>query len=483
VPIFTPSLADWCSPGIAPYPDPTANGSLPFVSYPNSIYTTPLPSSPIIAPTSGTIVNNFLNNNAGGPNQGSWSRGASRYVVHGNTMPKVLVSCNQAGKRSWGAAPSGTLMCPIPVGAVSCEWTTDRQMLIIDIDNGLVYEFWVMGGAYPYFGANAPNVFSYPDGTWACNTMICSPTNGTWTGISPWSGDPTGMASQVSAAKISYEGCTITNAEMMYVAHGGTINHIVGGATGNTGFCIPPAAAYDFAYSSVSVPEGAIFTWAPGHVYTATTVLGLAIEHAIGTYGLAIFDSTAGNGFSLAIENPTPWWNYAPGNPLMPYLPGLANWGNNKDNLGNIIMTAGFNWNQLVQVGMRYPGGIVNNDTMPGAPTGLTLSNGTPGSHQITATWTAPASHGTNVLNGYLLFIGTASGVYDPMNLPYTNGGGLTLTTNSSTLTYSTTTRAVGSGGVVVQLVPGTTYYFQVAAISNSGMGTPSTEQSWVCPT
>lgn len=477
------NLAQISVPGVFPVPDPTANGLAPFSKYPNTIYTTPLPASPILAATSNTVVNNFLNNNGGGPGQDTWNRGMSRYVVHGNSVPKRLVSINQPPKRSW-SGPSGTLLCPIPYAAFASQWTTDRLTAIVDIDNDLVYEFWVFGGDYPS-GASGPNITPYPDGSWAANTMICCPLNGAagWYGNTPWASDPTGLGSQISASKISYEGLCITQADMAYVANGGTINHMIGGATLNTGFYIPPAANYDFAYTVDSVPEGSIFTWAPGHVYTATTLLGAAIEHAIGTYGMAMFD-TGGGTPTLMIENPSCWWAYAPGNSWQPGLPGLCNWGNNSDNQGRVIMTAGFNWSDLVQVGMRYPSGIVNNDTMPGAPTGLTLSNGTPGLHEITATWTAPGSSGTNPINGYLLYIGPSTGMYDPQNLPYTNGGGLTLTTNASTFTFTTATRGAGlTAGNVIQLVPGDTYYFVVCAITNSGVGPPSTEQSLVCPT
>lgn len=463
-----------------PNPDPTVNGLTSPVLFPGSIYTTPLPASPIIAATSPTIVAAFnsASNNDGGPTQDSLTRGPSRYVIPlGKEVPLVKVNVNP-GQR-WDSSPVGTVMAPIPWKAVSSQWTSDQILQVIDYNTNLAWTFWVMGSGYA--ATDGPNT----DGSWNCNTMIISPIgNNTWQGMTPWSGDPTGgLSSQISASKADYNNCCITINDIIDVYNGGSINHMVAGASGTTGFYIPPALSYDGAYYPFSTPEGTIFTWPRGATNPATSLIGQAIWQAIYTYGLAIFDMTAGNGFSINIENPTCWWNYLPwfDNAWQPYLPGqLLNWGNNSDGAGHIIMTAGFNWNDLVQVTARSASCIVNNETLPGAPQGLTATPGVAGDHQIVLNWSAPSSSGTNPINGYIVYIGASTGTYDPQNLPWSNGGGLNLATNASTFTYTASTRCISTphNGVPDPLVSGTTYYVTVCAVTNSGFGPPATEAS-----
>jgi PKD repeat protein len=94
--------------------------------------------------------------------------------------------------------------------------------------------------------------------------------------------------------------------------------------------------------------------------------------------------------------------------------------------------------------------------TVPGAPTGLTVSISTV---QLLLTWVAPASNGGSVITGYDVYRGT------------TSGGEVLLATLGNVLTYTT------------GLPPnGQAYYFQVSAINAAGEGARTAEASTLRP-
>ncbi len=89
---------------------------------------------------------------------------------------------------------------------------------------------------------------------------------------------------------------------------------------------------------------------------------------------------------------------------------------------------------------------------LPSSPLNLAAAAGT---GQVTLTWSAPASDGGSSITGYAVYRGT------------TSGGETPLTTLGTVLTYQDT----GVTG-------GTTYYYEVAAITSVGTGPKSNEAS-----
>ena len=91
---------------------------------------------------------------------------------------------------------------------------------------------------------------------------------------------------------------------------------------------------------------------------------------------------------------------------------------------------------------------------MPGAPTGLTA---TPGSTQVTLSWTAPAANGGSAITDYVV--------------EYSSNGGTSWSTfNDATSTVTSAT--------VTALTNGTAYTFRVSAVNTAGTGTASATAS-----
>ena len=95
--------------------------------------------------------------------------------------------------------------------------------------------------------------------------------------------------------------------------------------------------------------------------------------------------------------------------------------------------------------------------TVPGAPTGLTV---TAGNAQVTLSWTAPASDGGSQISGYVIYKGTSP-------------GGETSTPVSGSLVTATSYTVTG-------LANGITYYFTVTAVNRIGDSPASNEVSAV---
>jgi len=91
----------------------------------------------------------------------------------------------------------------------------------------------------------------------------------------------------------------------------------------------------------------------------------------------------------------------------------------------------------------------------PSAPTGLTA---TPGNGQVVLSWTAPSSDGGGVIEGYDIYEGTSS------------GGESTTPINPTPITSTAYT--------VTGLTDGTTYYFTVVAIGETGTSPAAAEVS-----
>ena len=89
---------------------------------------------------------------------------------------------------------------------------------------------------------------------------------------------------------------------------------------------------------------------------------------------------------------------------------------------------------------------------LPGAPTGLTLTAGSPANTVISLAWTAPADTGGVAISGYRI---------------KRNGSTIVANTGSTNTTYSAT-----------GLTNNTTYTFNVAAINTAGTGGDSTTES-----
>jgi PKD repeat protein len=99
--------------------------------------------------------------------------------------------------------------------------------------------------------------------------------------------------------------------------------------------------------------------------------------------------------------------------------------------------------------------------TAPGAPTGLTA---TPGSTQVSLSWTAPASNGGVNITAYRVYRGTTSGGETPVTTGGCSGLGNVLSCTDTGLTN------------------GQTYYYQVSAVNAIGEGTRSNEASAITP-
>ncbi|NUR62380.1 MAG: PKD domain-containing protein [Catenulispora sp.] len=95
--------------------------------------------------------------------------------------------------------------------------------------------------------------------------------------------------------------------------------------------------------------------------------------------------------------------------------------------------------------------------TAPGAPTGLTA---TPGTSQVSLSWTPPADDGGENITSYKVYRGTAT-------------GGETLLTSGGCSGLGAVTSCVDSG-----LTAGQTYYYKVAAVNPIGEGAQSAEAS-----
>jgi hypothetical protein len=419
-----------------PYPNPDylATGALPTFPFPNSIFTQPVPSSPVLAPNSQTLVTNFNN---------QWTENfddiefnytqfvPARYVVHGNQFPWQSVSVNP--NKRWNAGdPSGIISAPIPPNATPDPAGTDHQLVIWNLDPDPVtglpmyWEFW---------GADIRN-------GWECNTMVRAPTNGSFSGVYPWSGDPSPLPTSAGAARISYAG-QVTMADVLY----GQITHALNVAVVESGSFVAPANQHDGSPFSSSVPEGTRFYFPPGVTMpSGLPVFAQMAFHAIQTYGIYVMDG-AGSVVSY-LEHELPWLNYQ-GTFYPTSLLGSPTY----------LVSNNLPWSQLVALTPMSAAGIINGSTVPGAPT-VSLTPGSSGSGQITVNWTTPGSAGTSAITGYAVYVGTASNAQAP--------------------TPSTTTGVTTSA--TLSLTSGTTYYVKVAAISAVGTGQASTEQNISAP-
>ncbi|MFD0636564.1 PKD domain-containing protein [Catenulispora yoronensis] len=95
--------------------------------------------------------------------------------------------------------------------------------------------------------------------------------------------------------------------------------------------------------------------------------------------------------------------------------------------------------------------------TVPGAPTGLTA---TPGTGQVSLSWTPPANNGGENITAYHVYRGTAS-------------GGETLLTSGGCSGLAAVTSCTDTG-----LTAGQTYYYKVTAVNPLGEGAQSNEAS-----
>jgi hypothetical protein len=420
-----------------PNPDYLANGSLPTLPLPNSIFTTAVPASPVIAPNSATLVTNFTTQWHNYFDDVAFNYGSAtqaRYVVHGNSLSawqKVSVNPNQR----WSSGdPVGTILVPIPPNATPDQVGTDHQLIIWNLDNDPITGlpmFWELWGTDINNG-------------WECNTMVRCPTDGSFNGVYPWTSEPTGLMTSAGAARISYAGGIVTVADALY----GAINHALNFAMALTGSYVAPANQHDGTSNSTSVPEGTRFYF-PSSVSmpTGLPVLAQMAFTAIKTYGIYIMDTSgAVNGYA---EHRQPWINYQGS-----YYPSSLMGSLTYDVMNNLP------WSQMLAITPMSAAAIVAGNTVPSAPT-LSGSAGSAASGQITLNWTAPASSGSSSVSGYSLYYGTSSNVQLPT---------VQATTGSGTLTYTFT------------LTSGTTYYFKVAATSTVGTGAASNEFSITAP-
>lgn len=421
-----------------PYPNPDimATGMAPTQTFPNSVYTTAVPASPVISPNSATLVSNFIYQyqtyyHTVGVNTGSYT--PTRYVVHGNTFAWQPVKVNPGNR--WSGSPQGTIMAPIPPNAVPDNNGTDRQMTIWNLDpdpitgKPMVWEFWVT------------DVLN----GWQTNTIVRGPTDGSWNGVYPWSGETSSLMTSAAASHLSYLGGMITVADVL----SGTINHSINLSCIYTGSFVAPATQYDGSNTSNSVPEGTRFYFPSSVVMpSGLSPIGQMIFQAIKTYGAYILDTSgAVVGYS---ENSQSWNNYNGSYPLDPYFGSVPQYN---------TMT-NFPWSQMVAITPMSGSAIVLGEVVPSAPV-LTASSGSVNSGQVTLTWTAPASSGSSSIAGYSVYYGTTANGQLPT---------VQASTNSSTLTY------------VFTLTSGNTYYFKVAATSSTGTGRSSNEISVTAP-
>ena len=336
-------------------PDPIGTSPSPFVT---SIFTTPVPASPTLASNSAAQVTEFLAqiasaNNEVGVNFNSSC--ATRYVVHGNSMTWTNMSVI-----GYDGTPIGTIPVPIPSFATPDPNGSDRQMIIIDVDNLLVWEFWST------FAPGQSNEYQSTVSVWTCWTFEVGPLGqdfyGVWPGYYPsgssggWpgngsppavAGDAPSLSWSASASHISYAGGIITMADLV----SGSIEHAINMALPTPGGPVSPATASDGG--GAGCPEGSWFYF-PASVSMPGGLSPIAqmIFTAIKKYGLYIMD-TSGS-VNAYCENADAWTNYS----TYPTGPGPWTYFNSNGANAYTELTA-LPWSELVLLAPATQAAIV----------------------------------------------------------------------------------------------------------------------------
>jgi hypothetical protein len=445
-------------------PDPSANGTLPTPTFPNGVFTTPVPSSPVPAANSNTLTTNLIyqitNFSGGNVNIAYYQATQSRYVVHGNQFPWQTMLVNP-GMR-WDIIAEGTIQAPIPANASPDPKGSDHTMIIWNLDpdpvtnRPMMWEFWTA---------------DIKGGTWECNCMVRSPTDvgtgigtsagSSFTAVYPWAYDPEpSLMSGTGASHMSYAGGLITVADCLY----GAINHALYFSITETGSLVAPATQHDGNGADVhGVPEGTRFYFPPSvQMPNNLPLLGQMSFQAMKTYGFYICDTTDSS-VTATMEHNVSWKNFQG-----TYYPSSLLGTPDYSTLNNLP------WTQAVAITPMSDLAIVSGYTVPTAPTLSTPTPGTSGSGQVTLNWTTPSSSGTSSITGYSIYYGTTSNGQAAKVQASVSGG--------STLTDTLT------------LTSGTTYYFKVCAtttdpgstgvngVNNGSTGASSNEVSITAP-
>ena len=450
---------------IVPAPDAGALGGVAAYPFTGTQWATPIPANPTLAPNSAGLVTNFNKQWATQPGWGVPPQaGPSRFIVHGNSIAWTNMDVNP-GQRWSSYNPVGTISVPLPPG-FQPGGGTDSEVTIWDVDNGHVYDFWVVGPQ------NA-------DGSWTCNTMcdavltnfpgVYSPTPTTWGGSS--------LGSSCSASRLPYGAGMITLADLL----SGSINHAISITIGSAGAWVPPANQNDGTLSNTvggeysTVPEGTrLFFPASVAMPAGLNPFAQMVFTAVQTYGAFIFDETAGNGLNIPVENFSLWSAWAGGQgPQWSWVNGIGDTYTGRgvlpwpvmQNLANLLP-----WSQL-QAYAPKAGWKGTEPLVPSAPSATVVAGGTAGT--ITVSWTTPASNGGSAITGYNVYLGTAAAAEWPMPVNATAGA----VASGSTSVASTASSLTISG-----LTTGTTYYAVVAAVTANGIGAGSAEVHVAAP-
>jgi hypothetical protein len=264
-----------------------------------SVWRTAIPGSPTLSASSAAYVSRFTSDISayyGTVGININSSCPTRYIVHGNSIPDVTVDITGNG-----GSYVGTVQCPIPTNAISDPNGTDHEMVIWDVDNQVVYEFWVASKS----------------GTqWSAKTYASESTS-TGDGVFARAGNTAGC----SASQLSYLGAMITAEDVA----AGVIDHAIACAIVSTsGGFVAPATTAD-GDTSGGVPEGTRFFF-PSSVSMPSGLSPLAqmIFTAIKTYGMYLID-TAG-AVVVYTENVSAWTNIGLSDPITPSLDGVASY-------------------------------------------------------------------------------------------------------------------------------------------------------------
>jgi len=285
----------------------------PFTS---TVFRTPLPATPAIAGSSSTLVTRFTDDIAAYYGTVGINIAAStpcRYVVHGNqvgTTPVKIVG--YAG--SW----SGVVQVPIPTDAICDPGGTDHELVIWDVDNDVVWEFWA---------EQAPTAAGRPADGWSFATYATQSTT-TGSGVFTRGAE----SNTCSASGLSYLAAQITAKDIA----AGVIGHAIACAMVSTASPPVAPALYSDGSTSGGVPEGTLFFF-PSSVTMPTGLCSLAqmIFTAIQTYGMYVID-TAG-AVTVYTENSNSWTFLGLADPISPSLDGVASYE----------AITGFPWSQM----------------------------------------------------------------------------------------------------------------------------------------